>query len=72
MEVFEFTCRRFKFIRFPNLGGFNAFDENGLSLGIDEVCKRIDELDNVAADQNSEIVRLKTIIDKFIHEEGDY
>ena len=38
-------CNKYKFVRFPHVSGFIAFDKNNASIGFDDICKEIDLLE---------------------------
>lgn len=56
----EIECNSFKFIRFPHVSGFIAFDKNNASVGFDDVAKYIDSIEAQLARQTlTEINELK-------------
>jgi hypothetical protein len=59
----RFHSNKYSFIRFDNLSGFNAF-ENGESVGIDEVCKYIDKLEQQLEEANDKIEEINNYLPK--------
>ncbi len=58
----EYKCNSFKFIRFDTLSGFNAF-KDGESIGIDEVCKHIDSIEQQLKEAEKVIDDVRDVLD---------